>query len=92
MNSVLSAPEDEDEAAFVRIVNAEWKPEIPDEEDIANGDVSEPEEPIEGCTQDDVDWMNVCWRWVELPGFHKMRGWDNWEAYYVRPPEVGDIP
>lgn len=92
MDSVLSAPEDEDEAAFVRVVYAKWKPEIPNEEDIANGDVSEPEEPIEGCTQNDVGWMKMCWRWVELPGFYKMRDWDDWEAYYVRPPEIGDIP
>ncbi|KAJ5121564.1 uncharacterized protein N7515_009525 [Penicillium bovifimosum] len=92
MDSVLSAPEDEDEAAFVRVVYAEWKPEMPDEEDIAHGDGSELEEPIEGCTQNDVGWMKMCWRWVELPGFLKLRDWDDWEAYYVRPPEIGDIP
>ncbi|CAG8268667.1 unnamed protein product [Penicillium salamii] len=85
MDSVLSAPEDEDEAAFVRMVYAEWEPEVPDEEDIAK-------EPIEGCTQNDVGWMKTCWRWVQLPGFHKMQDWDDWEAYYVRPPEIGDIP
>jgi hypothetical protein len=51
MYSGLSAPEDDEEAVFVRVVYAEWEPEVPDEEDIASGDVSEPEEPIEGRTQ-----------------------------------------
>ena len=73
MESALSAPEDDDETGFVRVVYAEWEPEAFDEQDIANGDVSEPEEPLEGCTQNDAGWMKMCWRWVELPGFHKMR-------------------
>jgi hypothetical protein len=92
MESVLSAPEDDDETGFVRLVYAEWELEVPDEEDIANGDVDEPEEPLEGCTQHDVGWMRLCWRSVELPGFQKMLEWDDWEAYYARPPEIGDIP
>lgn len=92
MESVLSAAEDDYETGFVRMVNAEWKPEVLDEEDIANGDVPPPEEPLEGCTEKDVGWMKVCWGYVELPGFHKIRDWEDWEAYYTRPPEIADIP
>lgn len=54
MDSILSASEDDDEAAFVRAVYAEWESQVPDEEDIANGAVSGPKEPIESCTQNDV--------------------------------------
>ncbi|KAJ5909257.1 hypothetical protein N7495_001939 [Penicillium taxi] len=60
MDSGLSAPKDEDEEAFVRVVYAEWKPEMLDEEDIANSDVYGPD--IKGCTQNDVGWMKMCWR------------------------------
>ncbi|KAJ5525131.1 hypothetical protein N7494_011781 [Penicillium frequentans] len=92
MESILSAPEEfEDEAGFVRMVHAEWQPEVLDEEDIANGDVSEPEEPLEGCTEHDVGWMNMRWSIIELPGFHKLRDIDDWQAYYARPPAIGDI-
>jgi hypothetical protein len=92
MESVLSAPEEFDyEAGFVRTVHAEWKPEVLDEEDIANGDVSELEKPLEGCTEHDVGWMKMRWRIIELPGFHKLRHIDDWQAHYARPPEIGDI-
>lgn len=92
MESVLSAAEDDYETGFVRMVNAEWKPEVFDEEDIANGNIPPPEEPLEGCTENDVGWMKVCWGYVELPGFHKVCDWEDWEAYYTRPPEIVDIP
>jgi len=89
MESVLSAPEGfEDEAGFVRIVNAEWQPEVLDEEDIANGDMSDPEEPLEGCTEHDVGWMNLRWSIIELPGFHKLCDIDDWQAYYARLPTI----
>ncbi|CAI7577160.1 unnamed protein product [Penicillium manginii] len=93
MESVLNVPEDSDidETGFVRMIYGEWEPEVLDEEDIANGHETEAEEPIEGCTLHDVGWMKMSWRWVVLPGFHKMRSWDDWETYYARPPEIGDI-
>jgi hypothetical protein len=72
----------------------EWEPGVLDEKDIANGREPEPEEePLEGCTctLHDVGWMKMSWRWVVLPGFHKMRDWDAWETYFARPQEIGDI-
>jgi hypothetical protein len=99
METVLSAPEGYDsyESGFVRIVNAEWKwTEVPPEEDsiIEDGDISDPEEfePLEGCTEHDVGWMSIRWRIVELPGFRKLRDNDDWQTYYVRSPEIADIP
>ncbi|KAJ5125639.1 hypothetical protein N7476_010025 [Penicillium atrosanguineum] len=93
MESVLSAPDEfDDETGFIRIVRADWEPEVLDEEDIANGDISDPEESLEGCTEHDVGWMKMCWSDIELPGFHKLRDIDDWQAYYARPPEIGDIP
>jgi hypothetical protein len=93
MESVLSTAEGDDyETWFVRLVNAEWKPEVLGEEDFVNDDVPPPEESLEGCTENDVGWMKVCWGYVELPGFHKIRDWEDWEAYYTRPPEIADIP
>ncbi|KAJ5649967.1 uncharacterized protein N7484_003690 [Penicillium longicatenatum] len=60
LESVLNAPEDfDEEVAFVRMVHAEWEPREYDEEDIANGDVDPPEEPLEGCTEHDVGWMKM---------------------------------
>jgi hypothetical protein len=38
-----------------------------------------------------MGWMKICWRIIELPGFQSLRDIDDWQAYYVRPPEVGDI-
>lgn len=73
LESVLHAPEDiDEEVAFVRMVHAEWEPQKYDEEDIANGDVDPPEEPLEGCTEHDVGWMKMYWRITELPGFGQL--------------------
>lgn len=92
LESVLNAPEDFDEkVAFIRMVYAEWEPQEYDEEDIANGDVDPPEEPLEGCTEHDVGWMKMYWRITELPGFGHLRDIDDWQTYYVRSPEIGDI-
>ncbi|KAJ5672491.1 hypothetical protein N7507_001618 [Penicillium longicatenatum] len=91
-NSVLNAPEDfDEEVAFVRMVHAEWEPREYDEEDIANGDVEPPEEPLEGCTEHDIGWMKMYWRITELPGFGHLRDIDDWQTHYVRSPKVGEI-
>lgn len=92
MDPVLSAAEDVYETGFVRMINAEWKPEVLDEENTADGDVPQPGEPLGGCTEKEVGWMKVCWGYVELPSFHKLRDWEDWEAYYARPREIVDIP
>ncbi|CAI7677250.1 unnamed protein product [Penicillium pancosmium] len=54
MESVLNAPVDQDEMGFVRMVYAEWGSEELEKEDIANDDVDDPEEPLEGCTEYDA--------------------------------------
>jgi hypothetical protein len=63
------------------------------EEDSEDEDISEPEkfEPLEGCTEDDVGWMNIRWHIVQVPGFHKITEIDDWQAYYVRYPGIADI-
>lgn len=96
MESVLNTPLggfEEYELGHVRMVNAEWKWTDVPEEDSEDEDISEPEEfePLEGCTEDDVGWMNIRWRIVQLPGFHKMTEIDDWQAYYVRYPGIADI-
>ena len=90
MDHTASGSDSSTDTTAVRIVHAEWKPEIFDEEDIANGDVSEPEELLEGCTEHNVGWMKMRWRIIELPGFQKLRDIDDWQAHYARPPEIGD--
>ncbi|KAJ6113573.1 hypothetical protein N7523_006890 [Penicillium sp. IBT 18751x] len=78
MESVLSAPKEDYKTGFVRMVHAEREPEVLDEDNTASGDVSESEEPLEGCTENDVGWVKVCWGYVELPGFHKLPDWEDW--------------
>jgi hypothetical protein len=100
MESVLSAPEGADiyKSGFVRIVNAEWKwTDVPPEEDsmIEDGDdIDDPEEfePLEGCIEHDVGWMNIRWRPIGLTGFYKLRNDNDWESFYLRYPEIADIP
>ncbi|KAJ6092404.1 hypothetical protein N7467_004373 [Penicillium canescens] len=96
MESVLNTPLggfEEYKSGHVRIVNAEWKWTFVPEEDSEDEDISEPEEfePHEGCTEDDVGWMNIRWRIVQLTGFHKITEIDDWQAYYVRYPGIADI-
>lgn len=91
MQSVLNAPVDQDEMGFVRMVYAEWGPEELEKEDIVNGDVDDPEEPLEGCTEYDVGWMKLYWQVAQLPAFLKLRDSDDWQAYYTRSPEIGHI-
>ncbi|KAJ5783866.1 uncharacterized protein N7518_009543 [Penicillium psychrosexuale] len=95
MESVLNTPLggfEEYKLGHVRMVNAEWKWTDAPEEVSEDEDISEPEEfePLEGCTEDDVGWMNIRWRIVQLPG-HKMTEIDDWQAYYVRYPGIADI-
>jgi hypothetical protein len=91
IESVLNAPMDSDETGFVRMVYGEWGPEELDEEDIANGDVDDLEEPLEGCTEYDVGWMKLYWQVTQLPAFLKLRDSDDWQAHCIRSPGIGDI-
>lgn len=69
LDSILSTPDDDINGGFVRLVNAEWKPEELDEEELAErGGPGPEEELLEGCTEEDVDWMKVCWGKSQTPG------------------------
>ncbi|CAG8899836.1 unnamed protein product [Penicillium egyptiacum] len=92
LESVLSAPDDDEEAGFVRLVNGEWELEEPSEDELEENDRSPPdEEPLEGCTQHDVGWMKVHYRQVEANGFVDLSDPFGRERYYTRPPEIQSI-
>ncbi|PYH37333.1 uncharacterized protein BO87DRAFT_404406 [Aspergillus neoniger CBS 115656] len=78
LDSILSTPDNDIYGGFVRLVNAEWKPEELDEEELAERGGPDPEEePPEGCTEEDVGWMKVCWGESQTP-----------DIYYSRPPVI----
>ncbi|OGM50928.1 hypothetical protein ABOM_000718 [Aspergillus bombycis] len=66
LESVLNAPDPDDwnDDGFVRLVDGFWEPEELDKDELAELGVSsqlelEQEEPLEGCTLEDVGWMKV---------------------------------
>jgi hypothetical protein len=75
LESVLSAPDDDQDTGFVRLVQAGWEPE---------------EEPLEECTEHDVGWMNVSYRDVEVSCTH-MTGSNRWDMYYSRPLMIQNL-
>jgi hypothetical protein len=89
LDSILSTPEDDIHGGFVRLVNAEWKPDELDEEELAErGGPSPEEEPLEGCTEEDVGWMKVRWRDSQMPGYLQLDDSLGWDMYYSRPPVI----
>ncbi|KAJ5670384.1 uncharacterized protein N7477_005747 [Penicillium maclennaniae] len=83
MELVLSAPKHDYETSFVRVRYSMKR--------IRNGDVPEPEEPLEGCTENDVGWMKVCWAYVGLPGFHKLLDKESGKCVMLGRRESADI-
>jgi hypothetical protein len=66
LESVLSAPDNKD-TGFVRLVQAGWEPEELDKDVLRERNGAKPEEePLEGCTEHDVGWINVSYRGVEV--------------------------
>lgn len=95
MESVLNTAVgeyEEYELGHVRMINAEWKWTYVPEEDPEDEPEVEEFEPLEGCPEDDVGWMNIRWRIVQLPGFYKMKEIDDWQTHYARYPGIADIP
>ncbi|RAK90370.1 muramidase [Aspergillus costaricaensis CBS 115574] len=89
LESILSAPDNDIHGGFVRLVNAEWKPEELDEEELAERGGPDPEEePLEGCTEEDVGWMKVCWGESQMPGYVTLDDSLQWDRYYSRPPVI----
>jgi hypothetical protein len=91
LESVLNSPP-ESWTSFVKLVYADWEPEVLDEDEIeALGGRSEKWEPIEGCTLEDVGWMKVPYREVMFGGYVFMCDWNNWDLVYSRPPAVQSL-
>lgn len=96
LRSVLDAPENRiNQTGFVRLVQADWgsiRSRVDNEEDD-DGIVYTPEEcePLEGCTKEDVGWMNVLYDHVEAMGYLNVRMHWDWEDHYSRPPEIVQI-
>ncbi|KAJ5600222.1 hypothetical protein N7450_001289 [Penicillium hetheringtonii] len=78
--------------AFVRLVNAEWEPKFLDEEELeALGGPLDEFEPLEGCTLEDVGWMNVPFLEVGLNGFVAILDANRWDLFYSRPPKIQSL-
>ncbi|KAE8150568.1 hypothetical protein BDV25DRAFT_154185 [Aspergillus avenaceus] len=92
LESVLNAPDPAsvNKTGFVRLVNGLWKPDEPDEEELAELGVEglEEEEPLEGCTLEDVGWMKVLYDEAETWAYLNMGDTVHWSTYYVRPPLI----
>ncbi|OJZ91506.1 hypothetical protein ASPFODRAFT_38617 [Aspergillus luchuensis CBS 106.47] len=89
LDSILSTPDNDIHGGFVRLVNAEWKAEELDEEELAErGGPGPEEEPLEGCTEEDVGWMKVCWGESQTPGYVILDDSLRWDRYYSRPPVI----
>jgi len=68
-------------AGFVKIVSRYWEP-------YGTRDRDPPQEPIQGCTEDDVGWMVVDFtNMVEF--YYRLRTRNLWDSEYQHPPEVG---
>ena len=66
---------------FVNLIWKDWEPFTPD-----SGE--EGEEPIEGCTLDDVGWMKVAYQDAMVDMYYYLRDRSDWYREYRRPPEV----
>jgi hypothetical protein len=52
LESVLNAPDDDEDTGFVRLVQAGWQPEELDQDELREQNGPEPEEePLKGCTE-----------------------------------------
>jgi hypothetical protein len=67
---------------FVKIVSRYWEP-------LGARDRDPPQEPIEGCTEDDVGWMIVDYTKV-VTLYDRLRDRNDWYGEYRRPPNVAD--
>ncbi|CAG7943021.1 unnamed protein product [Penicillium salamii] len=79
LDSVLA-----DDDGFVRLVRGDWKEYDPHEEAER---VEEEHEALEGCTLENVGWMQVPFDGVMVIPWYYLRGY-GWEREYRRPPTV----
>lgn len=73
--------------AVVRIIRLDWEEYSPYEDGFRFDDEGE---PIEGCTLDDVGWINVPFKSVMVQTYSYLRG--EWETEYRRPPHISCHP
>ncbi|KAI9823659.1 MAG: hypothetical protein M1826_007677 [Phylliscum demangeonii] len=66
---------------WVNLIWKDWDPLPPDPRQTV-------EEPIEGCTLDDVGWMRVAYQDVMVGMYGYLRDYNDWYREYRRPPEV----
>lgn len=88
LESVLTALDEYTNTGFVRLVEAGWAPEELDEDELRERNGPEPEEePLEGCTEYNVGWMNVPYKDVQVSYVNLTDSFD-WSKYYSRPPII----
>ncbi|KAF3391550.1 hypothetical protein F1880_007717 [Penicillium rolfsii] len=81
LDSVLAS---EVEGGFVRLIRKDWEEYDPYDDGER---IEEEQEAIEGCTLEDVGWMNVPFDGVMFdPWYYSRDG--GWEHEYRRPPRV----
>ncbi|KAL4815678.1 hypothetical protein BDW67DRAFT_191492 [Aspergillus spinulosporus] len=87
LESVLRAPGvngTTDLTGFVRLVNAEWEPQVDDRD----ADEEDKLVPLDGSTAEDVGWMSVLYDHAQLTAYLNIQcGWDC-EDHYERPPAI----
>lgn len=88
LESVLTAPDKSKDTGFVRLVEAGWAPEELDEDELRERNGPEPEEePLEGCAEYNVGWINVPYQDVQVSYVNLTHSF-NWDKYYARPPRI----
>jgi len=85
LESVLA--DERESMAVVRIIRLDWEEYSPYEDGFRFDDEGE---PIEGCTLDDVGWINVPFKSVMVQTYSYLRG--EWETEYRRPPHISCHP
>ncbi|OBT50175.1 hypothetical protein VE04_10171 [Pseudogymnoascus sp. 24MN13] len=75
-----SVIEDENDG-YVNLIQKDWE--------LHTADAREPaEDPIEDCTLHDIGWMMVDYQDVMVDMYHLLRGLNDWNMEYRRPPKV----
>jgi hypothetical protein len=73
---------------FVNLIDKSWEPYDPMDEE---GELLEDEqEPLEGCTLEQVGWMKVRFQAVMVCVYCRLTDWDTWDILYRRPTTVAD--
>jgi hypothetical protein len=85
LESVLA--DEREKIAVVRIIRGNWEVYSPYADGIRIDDKGE---AIEGCTLNDVGWINVPFKGVIVISYSYLRG--EWDIEYRRPPEISCYP